>query len=158
MFFFAVDPSIMPAYASHTLALRKRRDDESRTNTATCSGRSWADLRIRRLSPDDVYVAERLALAAESTRIRADDPRHLRNFGVFLLIAARNPGEHRSLIAFTAWSSLVHGGVMTMQALRSSMEHGHLLGDVPALFIVGVVLIALAPAKQSTEKASAARA
>ena len=78
--------------------------------------------------------------------------------GIFLLIAARNPSEHRSLIAFTAWSSLVHGGIMTVQAMRSSMEHGHLLGDVPALLIVGVALIALAPAKQSAEKASAARA
>jgi len=27
--------------------------------------------------------------------------------GVFLLIASRRPAEHRSLIAFTAWSSLV---------------------------------------------------
>ena len=78
--------------------------------------------------------------------------------GIFLLIAARNPSEHRSLIAFTAWSSLVHGGIMTVQAMRSSMEHGHLLGDVPALLIVGVALIALAPAKQSAEKASAAKA
>lgn len=78
--------------------------------------------------------------------------------GIFLLIAARNPSEHRSLIAFTAWSSLVHGGIMTVQALRSSMEHGHLLGDVPALLIVGVALIALAPSKQSVEKVSAARA
>lgn len=78
--------------------------------------------------------------------------------GIFLLMAARNPSEHRSLIAFTAWSSLVHGGIMTLQALRSPGEHGHLLGDVPALVIVGVVLIALAPAKQSAEKASAARA
>ena len=78
--------------------------------------------------------------------------------GIFLLMAARNPSEHRSLIAFTAWSSLVHGGIMTLQALRAPMEHGHLLGDVPALLIVGVVLIALAPAKQSAEKASAARA
>ena len=78
--------------------------------------------------------------------------------GIFLLMASRNPSEHRSLIAFTAWSSLVHGGIMTLQALRTPMEHGHLLGDVPALLIVGVVLIALAPAKQSAEKASAARA
>lgn len=78
--------------------------------------------------------------------------------GIFLLIAARNPSEHRSLIAFTAWSSLVHGGIMTVQALRSSMEHGHLLGDVPALLIVGIALIALAPARQSAEKSSAARA
>ena len=78
--------------------------------------------------------------------------------GIFLLIAARNPSEHRSLIAFTAWSSLVHGGIMTLQALRSPGERGHLLGDVPALVIVGVVLIALAPAKQAAEKVSAARA
>jgi hydrogenase/urease accessory protein HupE len=78
--------------------------------------------------------------------------------GIFLLIAARNPSQHRSLIAFTAWSSLVHGGIMTVQALGSSMEHGHLLGDVPALLIVGVALIVLAPTKQSAEKVSAARA
>ena len=78
--------------------------------------------------------------------------------GIFLLIAARNPSENRSLIAFTAWSSLVHGGIMTVQAMRSPMEHEHLLGDVPALLIVGVALIALAPAKQSAEKASAAGA
>lgn len=78
--------------------------------------------------------------------------------GIFLLIAARNPSQHRSLIAFTAWSSLVHGGIMTAQALGSSMEHGHLLGDVPALLIVGVALIVLAPANQPAEKASAAGA
>ncbi|MBV9074779.1 MAG: hypothetical protein JOZ10_14210 [Acidobacteria bacterium] len=78
--------------------------------------------------------------------------------GIFLLIASRNPAEHRSLIAFTAWSSLVHGGIMTVQALRSSMEHGHLLGDVPALLIVGIALIVLAPAKHSADKTSAASA
>jgi hypothetical protein len=32
--------------------------------------------------------------------------------GIFLLLAARNPSEHRSLIAFTAWSSFVHAAVM----------------------------------------------
>ncbi len=78
--------------------------------------------------------------------------------GIFLLMAARNPSQHRSLIAFTAWSSIVHGGIMTVQALRTPMEHGHLLGDVPALLIVGIVLITLAPARQSAEQASGARA
>ena len=28
--------------------------------------------------------------------------------GIFLLLAARNPSANRSLIAFTAWSSLAH--------------------------------------------------
>ena len=32
--------------------------------------------------------------------------------GVFLLLASRNPAANRSLIAFTAWSSLAHAGVM----------------------------------------------
>ena len=69
--------------------------------------------------------------------------------GIFLLLASRNPSEHRSLIAFTAWSSLVHAGIMAVQALQHPSEHGHLFGDIPALVIVGVALIALAPAKQS---------
>jgi len=69
--------------------------------------------------------------------------------GIFLLLAARNPSENRSLIAFTAWSSLVHAGIMAVQALQHPSEHGHLFGDIPALVIVGVALIALAPAKRS---------
>ena len=71
--------------------------------------------------------------------------------GVFLLIASRRPAEHRSLIAFTAWSSLVHAGIMTVQALQNTVERGHLLGDVPALIIVGMALIALAPPKPSRQ-------
>ena len=69
--------------------------------------------------------------------------------GIFLLLASRNPSANRSLIAFTAWSSLVHAAIMAVQAFRNTSEHGHLLGDIPALFIVGVVLIALSPAKQA---------
>ncbi len=37
--------------------------------------------------------------------------------GVFLLIAARNPEEHLSLIWFTVWSSVAHGGVMAARAI-----------------------------------------
>jgi drug/metabolite transporter (DMT)-like permease len=33
--------------------------------------------------------------------------------GIFLLIAARRPAEHRSLIAFAAWSSFAHAAVMS---------------------------------------------
>jgi hypothetical protein len=70
--------------------------------------------------------------------------------GIFLLLASRNPSANRSLIAFTAWSSLVHAAIMAVQAFQSAGERGHLLGDVPALVIVGVVLLALAPTKQPT--------
>lgn len=65
--------------------------------------------------------------------------------GVFLLIAARNPLAHRSLIWFTVWSSVVHGTIMTVQALADARHIGHLLGDVPALFIVALVLAFLTP-------------
>jgi hypothetical protein len=75
--------------------------------------------------------------------------------GIFLLLASRNPSANRSLIAFTAWSSLVHAAIMAVQAFHNASERGHLLGDVPALVIVGVALMALAPAKQSAERASA---
>jgi hypothetical protein len=36
---------------------------------------------------------------------------------------------------------------MTVQALSNTAEHAHLLGDVPALILVGIALIALAPTK-----------
>lgn len=65
--------------------------------------------------------------------------------GVFLLIASRNPLQNRSLIWFTVWSSLVHAGIMTVQAIQTPMEHGHLLGDIPALVIVAVALAILTP-------------
>jgi sterol desaturase/sphingolipid hydroxylase (fatty acid hydroxylase superfamily) len=38
--------------------------------------------------------------------------------GVFLLIASRNPLQHRSLIWFTVWSSLVHAGIMAVPSIR----------------------------------------
>ena len=71
--------------------------------------------------------------------------------GVFLIKAARNPLEHRSLIGFTIWSSIVHGGIMAAQSFTDPDSHGHLLGDVPALFIVAVVLSALLPAEKKVD-------
>ena len=68
--------------------------------------------------------------------------------GIFLLLASRNPSAHRSLIAFTAWSSLVHAAIMAVQAFQNMNERGHLMGDIPALVIVGVLLLVLAPSRQ----------
>jgi hypothetical protein len=65
--------------------------------------------------------------------------------GIFLLLAIRNPSEHRSLIAFTAWSSLVHAVVMGTQAFLNMVSRVELAG-VAVLIIIGVALIALAPA------------
>lgn len=65
--------------------------------------------------------------------------------GVFLLLASRDPARYRSLIVFAAWSSIVHGVVMGIQALVDVTERTHLVGDVPALLIIGVAMLALTP-------------
>ncbi len=73
--------------------------------------------------------------------------------GVFLLLASRNPSAHRSLIAFAAWSSFAHATVMSVQAYLGIIARRELLG-VATFLLIGVALIALAPAKQSVERAS----
>ncbi|MBS0251524.1 MAG: hypothetical protein JSR78_10740 [Proteobacteria bacterium] len=60
--------------------------------------------------------------------------------GVFLIMAAKNPHANASLIWFTIWSSLVHAGIMTYQALTDAAEHENLVGDIPALYLVAIVL------------------
>jgi hypothetical protein len=74
--------------------------------------------------------------------------------GVFLLLAARNPSAHRSLIAFTAWSSFAHASVMAVQAYLGFIARRELTG-VAIFVVIGVALIALAPAKQATERTAA---
>ncbi len=74
--------------------------------------------------------------------------------GIFLLLAVRNPSANRSLIAFTAWSSFAHAAVMALQAYQKMIERGELLG-VAALVVLGVALIALAPAKELVARTSA---
>lgn len=63
--------------------------------------------------------------------------------GVLLLIAAPNPSEHRSLIAFAVWSSFAHGTVMAIMAFRSTSERD--LWGVAAFGLIGTILIVLAP-------------
>ena len=74
--------------------------------------------------------------------------------GVFLLIASRNPYAHKGLIWFTVWSSVVHAAIMGVQSFSDPAERGHLIGDVPALFLVAIVLAVLMP---RTEKALASQ-
>lgn len=73
--------------------------------------------------------------------------------GIFLLIASRNPSAHRSLIAFTAWSSFAHAFVMSAQAYLNFIARRELIGS--AVFIlIGVALVALTPSKQPVERSS----
>jgi hypothetical protein len=70
--------------------------------------------------------------------------------GVFLILAARNPAANRSLILFTAVSSLVHAVIMAAQSLQMPEHRGHLFGDVPGLIAVAVVLYLLLPPPSPT--------
>ena len=74
--------------------------------------------------------------------------------GIFLLLAARNPSANGSLIAFTAWSSFAHAALMAAQAFLNLIARGELIGSA-VLVVIGVALIALAPAKQTVQRASA---
>jgi hypothetical protein len=72
--------------------------------------------------------------------------------GVFLLMASRDPLEHLSLIWFTVWSSIAHAAIMTVQSFEAPENHGHLLGDVPALLFVAVLLAVLTPRGAMAER------
>ena len=69
--------------------------------------------------------------------------------GVFPLIAARRPSEHRSMIVLAAWWNISHGSVMAIQTVEA-WNHGvhRNFADVIVVLVIGVVLLALLPAKR----------
>lgn len=74
--------------------------------------------------------------------------------GVFLLLAARKPSAHRSLIAFTAWSCFAHAVTMSLLGLHIPSERtGFLIGSA-LLVVIGIALLALAPSKPSLQHVS----
>ncbi len=67
--------------------------------------------------------------------------------GVFLLLAARNPSAHHSLIAFAAWSSIAHAATMAVQSVGDVSERMHLLLGVAMFAAIGLILLVFAPPK-----------
>ena len=65
--------------------------------------------------------------------------------GIFLFRASSDPSANKSLIDFTIWSSAVHGGIMAYQAIVDPTEIPNFYGDIPALFLVAIVLFVLRP-------------
>jgi hypothetical protein len=78
--------------------------------------------------------------------------------GIFLLIAARKPAAHRSVIAFAAWSSFAHAVTMGTQGLVIPSQHDGFLIGSGVLVAIGVVLLVLAPARKAVEQATATAA
>ena len=78
--------------------------------------------------------------------------------GIFLLLAARNPSVHRSLIAYAGWANIAHATVMALMAIHPASSHRDLLTGTAIFLPIGLALIALAPAKEPEELASTAGA
>ncbi len=74
--------------------------------------------------------------------------------GVFLLLAVRKPSAHRSLIAFTAWSSLVHASLMAGQVYYHLIARVELIG-VAFFYVIGIAFFLLAPPKTAAVLRSA---
>ena len=70
---------------------------------------------------------------------------------VCLLVAVKKPAQHRSLIAYAAWSALAHAGTMTIQSAQAAAHGMHRKDspqDIEMSVVIGVVLLVLLPAKQ----------
>ena len=50
-------------------------------------------------------------------------------------------GLRVGLIWFAIWSSIVHGGIMAVQAIVDETERANFLGDITVLFVVAIVLV-----------------
>src|SRR5256886_5641942 len=70
----------------------------------------------------------------------------LATLGVFLVLAARNPSAHRSLIAFTVWSSFAHTAVMALMALQLPNKRRELLAGGAVVRPSAVLPFVLSPA------------
>jgi hypothetical protein len=82
------------------------------------------------------------------------DPMFLSFFipvGIFLLLAAKRPSEHRSMIALAAWWNISHALVMAIQTVQAWMHGVHRnFADVILFLLIGGVLLVLLPAKRET--------
>lgn len=78
--------------------------------------------------------------------------------GVFLLLAVKQSADHRSLIAYGAWSSLGHAFTMAIQTAEAWAHGIHRNPmDVVVIAILGVALLVLLPAKQPAPEPASAR-
>ena len=75
--------------------------------------------------------------------------------GIFLVMSARTPAAHRSLISYAGWANVSHAAVMTVQALLKVIQRQELIG-VAIFGVVGVTLVALIPAKETAARAAEA--
>ena len=69
----------------------------------------------------------------------------LATLGVFVVLAARNPSAHRSLILFAVWSSFAHAAIMLVTSFQVPAQRGVLLFSAGVTALAGVLLLATVP-------------
>jgi len=77
----------------------------------------------------------------------------LATLGVFLVLAARNPSAHRSLIAYAVWSSFAHTAVMALMAMQLPTKRGELLAGVAVTGLLAGLLFVVARSAARSEDA-----
>jgi hypothetical protein len=77
----------------------------------------------------------------------------LATLGVFLVLAARNPSAHRSLIAYTVWSGFAHTVVMALMAMQLPTKRGDLLAGVAVTGLGALLLFVVARSAAPSEGA-----
>jgi Family of unknown function (DUF6632) len=71
----------------------------------------------------------------------------LATLGVFVVLAARNPPAHRSLILFAAWSSFAHAAIMLVMSFQVPAQRGVLLASAAVVGLGGLLLMVVAPSR-----------
>ncbi|MGP4016490.1 DUF6632 domain-containing protein [Saccharopolyspora sp. 5N708] len=74
-------------------------------------------------------------------------------WGVFLLLAARKPSAYASFLSFTMWANLVHGLLMTAQAV-TDIDHywSKFLTDIPFVLVLALGIYLLRPTSTALPK------
>jgi len=76
--------------------------------------------------------------------------------GVFLVLAAKHPAAHRSLIAYAVWSSVAHTVVMVLMAMQLPTKRDELLPGVVVTGLSAVLLFVFARVADRTQGAVSA--
>ena len=74
----------------------------------------------------------------------------LMTLGVFLVLAARNPAAHRSLILYGGWANIAHGAVMALMAIPVATQRVELLIPAALAGAGGALLLLFAPPSSSS--------
>jgi hypothetical protein len=79
----------------------------------------------------------------------------LATLGVFVILAARNPSAHRSLIQFAVWSSFAHAAIMLLMSFQVPAQRGVLLFSAAVTALSGVLLMICVPSRSDQASVAA---